>query len=131
MGSTSFELLKRRALSFLRDARVDLDSGDYDLVLFHVEQFAQLYAKYLIYRKLGDFPKVHTLVKLLRDLARVYEDCELGKFISENLEALYLLEESYISSHYVPREYEREVALRAINLGEKLLEVFRCLENLS
>lgn len=131
MGSLGFELLRRRALSFLRDARVDLDSGDYDLVLFHVEQFAQLYSKYLMYRRLGDFPKVHSVVRLLRDLARVYGDCGLGEFISQNLEALYLLEESYISSRYIPREYDREVALRVINLGEKLLEVFRCLESLS
>ena len=131
MGPLGFELLRRRALSFLRDAKVDLDSGDYDLALFHIEQFAQLYSKYLMYRKLGDFPKVHSLVRLLRDLARVYGDCRLGEFISQNLEALYLLEESYISSRYIPREYDREVALRVINLGGRLLEVFRCLESLS
>ncbi|MEM4528884.1 MAG: HEPN domain-containing protein, partial [Desulfurococcaceae archaeon] len=32
----------------------DFDRGDYDLVLFHIEQAIQLYAKYLLYRRLGD-----------------------------------------------------------------------------
>ncbi|MEL9996956.1 MAG: HEPN domain-containing protein [Sulfolobales archaeon] len=54
----SFDLLKKRALSFLRDAKTDFENGDYDLVLFHVEQFVQLYSKYLMYRKIGDYPKL-------------------------------------------------------------------------
>jgi len=72
----SFEILKRRALAFLRDAKEDFNKEDYDLVMFHVEQFIQLYAKYLLYRKLGDFPKMHSIIKLLRDLARVYNACD-------------------------------------------------------
>jgi HEPN domain-containing protein len=35
----SFEILKRRALAFLRDAKEDFNKEDYDLVMFHVEQF--------------------------------------------------------------------------------------------
>jgi HEPN domain-containing protein len=53
-----FELLKKRALSFLRDAKVDYEHEDYDLALFHVEQFVQLYSKYLLYKKIGDVYKV-------------------------------------------------------------------------
>jgi HEPN domain-containing protein len=45
-----FELLKNRALGFPRDARMDFENRDYDLVLFHIEQFAQLYSKYLLWR---------------------------------------------------------------------------------
>jgi HEPN domain-containing protein len=124
----SFDLLKKRALSFLRDARVDLENGDYDLVLFHVEQFAQLYSKYLMYRRIGDYPKTHSLIRLLRDLTKIYGDCGLKELLNEYLEALYLLEESYISSRYLPREYDRDIASRVLNLSEKLLEVFKCLE---
>jgi HEPN domain-containing protein len=126
----SFELLKRRALSFLRDARSDFENGDYDLTLFHVEQFIQLYSKYLLYKRLGDYPKTHGIVRLLRDIVRVYNDCKLNNFINENLEILYLLEESYITSCYLPREYDEDIAVRALKLADKILEVFKCLEGL-
>ncbi len=124
-----FELLKKRALGFLRDAKSDFELEDYDLTLFHVEQFVQLYSKYLLYRRVGDYPKMYSVIKLLRYLAKVYSDCGIDRFLEENLEALYLLEESYISSRYLPREYDRDIALRILKLGEKILEVFKCLES--
>ncbi len=40
--------MKKRARAFLEDAKTDYTRGYYDLVLFHVEQFLQLYLKYLI-----------------------------------------------------------------------------------
>lgn len=74
----SFELLRRRALSSLRDARIDLNNGDCDLTLLHVRQFAQPHSKYLInlylclfyieYKKIDDFPKAHSVMRLLWDL---------------------------------------------------------------
>lgn len=127
----SFDLLKKRALSFLRDAKTDFENGDYDLVLFHVEQFVQLYSKYLMYRKIGDYPKTHSLIRLLNEIVKIYSDCGLKELLNEYLEAFYLLEESYISSRYLPREYDRNIASRILNLSEKLLEVFKCLETSS
>jgi HEPN domain-containing protein len=127
----SFDLLKKRALSFLRDAKTDFENGDYDLVLFHVEQFVQLYSKYLMYRKIGDYPKTHSLMRLLNEIVKIYSDCGLKELLNEYLEAFYLLEESYISSRYLPREYDRNIASRILNLSEKLLEVFKCLETSS
>ena len=126
----SYELLKKRALAFLSIARDSLERGDYDLVLFHVEQFIQLYSKYLIYKRIGDYPKTHQIVRLLRDLSRVYDNNDLKDFLSENLETLYLLEEAYISSRYLPREYDREIADRVLETADRILEVFRCLESL-
>jgi HEPN domain-containing protein len=126
-----FDLLKKRALSFLRDAKTDFENGDYDLVLFHVEQFVQLYSKYLMYRKIGDYPKTHSLMRLLNEIVKIYSDCGLKELLNEYLEAFYLLEESYISSRYLPREYDRNIASRILNLSEKLLEVFKCLETSS
>jgi len=72
---------------------------------------------------------MYSVIKLLRYLAKVYSDCGIDRFLEENLEALYLLEESYISSRYLPREYDRDIALRILKLGEKILEVFKCLES--
>lgn len=125
-----FELLKRRALSFFKDAKSDYERGDYDLVLFHVEQSIQLYLKYLLYKKIGDYPKVHSIVRLLKDVARIYDSKELDDFLNRNLEAIYLLEEAYISSRYLPREYDKEIATRILKVGEKAIEVFMCLESI-
>ncbi len=80
-----FELLKNRALGFPRDARMDFENRDYDLVLFHIEQFAQLYSKYLLFKRIGDYPKTHSLLRLLSDLARIYGDCGLRDFIDKYL----------------------------------------------
>ncbi len=120
--------LKRRALAFLEDARFDFMREEYDLVLFHVEQFVQLYLKHLLYLRLGDFPKTHSPSELFKLLARVYNREEVMEFYRENLEMLALLEDAYISSRYLPRAFSREVAERALALSERLLEVFSWLE---
>ena len=125
----SFELLKRRALSFLRNARSSFELGEYDIALFNMEQFIQLYSKYLLYRRIGDYPKTHSIIRLLKDISKVYDAKEVENFIEDNLEGLYLLEEAYISSRYLPREYDMDIAAKLLKLSEKALEVFKCLES--
>jgi len=57
----NFELLKRRALSFLKNAKSSFEQGEYDIALFNMEQFIQLYSKYLLYRRIGDYPKTYSI----------------------------------------------------------------------
>lgn len=121
-------LLKKRAKAFLEDAEIDFSRNYYDLVLFHVEQFLQLYLKYLLYRKIGDYPKTHSLVRLVKDVYRVYNNDRLRKFYNKNLEVFYLLEEAYISSRYLPRKYDRDIAKRILDFAKKALEVLEWLE---
>jgi len=122
------EVLRRRARAFLENAKADFNRGDYDLVLFHVEQFLQLYVKYLLYLSLGDYPKTHSLTRLLKDLKKVRQEDVLKRFYDENLEMINLLEEAYITSRYLPREYDEEIARRALEFAEKALEVMEWLE---
>ena len=82
----------------------------------------------MLYRKIGDYPKTHSLTRLIRDLIKVYEDCKLREFYEKNLEMLYLLEEAYISPRYIPREYDKEIAKRVLDFAEKIMEVLECLE---
>jgi len=123
-------LLKRRAMGFLEAAKADFARGDYGLTLFHVEQFLQLCFKYLLYRKIGDYPKTYSLIRLIRDVVKVYGDERLREFYEGNLEALYLLEEAYIASRYLPRQYDSEIAGRMLKFAERALEVVRWLEGL-
>ncbi len=101
MGRKEF-FLKRRALAFLDTARLNLEKGYYDLVLFHVEQALQLYLKHLLYLCLGDYPKTYSLTALFRAVAKAYGDRRVEELLEKNLVALYLLEEAYIASRYLP-----------------------------
>ena len=125
MGGVEF--LEERALQFLV-SRAAAERGFYELALFHAEQALQLYTKYLIYRKLGDFPKTHFLRDLLdKPYGAV---CNLGDFLRRRSAVLALLEHAYITSRYLPfraRREDYEVARDA--LGEAL-DVLRCLESL-
>ena len=44
---------------------------------------------------------------------------------------IHLLEEAYITSRYLPREYDEDIARRALEFAEKALEVMVCLEKRS
>lgn len=121
-------ILRRRAESFLKDAVVDFERGDYDLALFHVEQFIQLSLKRLLYAKLGDYPKKRSVVRLLGEVLKLYDDEKLKTFYEENLEKLYLLEEAYVTSRYLPREYDRRIAEKMLRFAEEFREVLKCVE---
>ena len=116
------EILKRRALGFLKDAEADFERGEYDLVLFHVEQFLQLMVKSILYEELGSYPKIHSVTRLIKELAKIRD---LHGFYLDNIEMLNLLEEAYITSRYLPREYDREIAERALSFAKKALEVLK------
>ncbi|MCS7138044.1 MAG: HEPN domain-containing protein [Candidatus Caldarchaeum sp.] len=79
------EFLKKRALAFLVDAQTDFGRGEYDLTLFHVEQFMQLYLKHLLYRKVGDFPKTHSPSELFKQLAKAYDSTQVMDFLIKTL----------------------------------------------
>ena len=44
---------------------------------------------------------------------------------------IHLLEEAYITSRYLPREYDEDIVRRALEFAEKALEVMVCLEKRS
>ncbi len=125
------EHLKRRALVFFRNAMRNFDDGDYDVSMFNLEQAVQLYIKYLIYLKLGDFRKSHDLKVLFKDLLRLYGDCGLKDFYRVYSDKLRILSDAYILSRYIPVEYDREEVQDMINVVKKLMEVFKCLENMT
>ena len=122
------DFLKKRAKAFLESAQADFERGNYDLVLFHVEQFLQLYLKHLLFKKIGDYPKTHFLIRLMRSVMKVYNENRLQEFYEKNLETMYLLEEAYIASRYLPRQYDKEIAERILKFADKVLKVLEWLE---
>jgi len=66
MSDFQHDFLRDKKMAFLRSAHDDFSRGHYDLVVFHVGQFIQLYLKHLLYVKIGDYPKTHSLMYLTR-----------------------------------------------------------------
>ncbi|MGB9704690.1 MAG: HEPN domain-containing protein, partial [Pyrobaculum sp.] len=101
-----------------RAAGAMLEMGEYNLVLFHLEQALQLCLKYRRYEKYGDFPKTHSLKQLF---------AELGAEVEIDPLVIDLLEDAYIGSRYIPVRYSRESAHRAYREVERALRALSCL----
>lgn len=101
---------KEKADAFLDTAIYNFEKGRYDLAAFNIEQAVQLYIKTKLLELLGEFPRTHSLVALLRELSRVFKEEEVERFRKENIGILTKLSDVYITSRYYTREfYEDEV----------------------
>ncbi len=117
------ELLRRRSAGFWSHAREALQRGEYDLACFFAEQALQLRLKALLLRMLGVLPRTHGLRELLgilsgaleehgrRDLAR-----EVSGLARDLRSQLRILEEAYVGSRYLAREYASEDASESVDL---------------
>jgi len=88
---------------------------------FLFEQSIQLYLKYLIYKRIGDYPKTHNLKILFDNLNRLIN---ISEFISENEEIIDLLTTSYIESRYTMMEYSKKSAEISLKFLDKFKEKF-------
>ncbi len=100
------EKLKSRAEAFLDSAFYNAEKQNWDIALFNLEQTLQLWIKAKLLELYGDFPKLHSLKKLLSLLYEKFP--ELEKVVEENLLAIDLLEDVYISARYLESDYGRE-----------------------
>ncbi|RLI97064.1 MAG: DNA-binding protein [Candidatus Aenigmatarchaeota archaeon] len=103
------ELLKRRALNFLRIAKELFKKEIFDISAFNLKQFCQLYLKYKLLIKIGEFPKTHSVRDLLLLLGKVSsKENRVKKFLSKNVSLIKNLENAYITSRYIPIEFEKD-----------------------
>lgn len=115
------EILKERADEFVKLAEYAYKRKRYDLSVFNLEQAIQLYLKYKIWQKLGDFEKTHSITKLLKNFGRVYKKSKaINKLIKENLKLINDLEIAYIESRYLPAQFFKEDIDKAFEFLNKL-----------
>lgn len=107
--------LKERAKEFWEEGLRNFEESKFNLSAFHFEQAVQLYLKYLIGKKLGEWPKTHYLPELVGKLSEIYEKEEIKKFYKENEIFFDDLSDAYFTSRYYPRRFGR-------SLTEKLKE---------
>jgi len=103
------DIFKERAREFVFNAKTSAKRRKYDVAVFNLEQAIQLFLKYLLAKKLGDFPKTHSITFLLKELAKAYNKEKLVEiFIKENLSMLSILESAYITTRYLPHHWSKD-----------------------
>ncbi len=119
--------LKERAKEFWEEGVRLFNEGKYNLSAFHLEQAIQLWLKYLIALKVGEWPKTHHLSELIKGLVEVYENKEIWEFYQKNELFFDHLEDAYFVSRYFPKKFTQnsinqliEGSKEFLNLTEKI-----------
>lgn len=104
MSFEEAEVIRERAEAFLKNAEELFEKGVYDLAAFSLEQYCQLILKYKLLVKTGTYPRTRSLLRLIRELAKIEGSAAA---LLEDIVVLTKIEDAYIGSRYLPRRYER------------------------
>ena len=105
--------LLKRSRGFLETAEYQTGKGFYDLAVFSLEQGIQLFLKARVLTEGVDYPRTHSVRALLEMLSELVPENKKStvKNILENyLLELGMLEDAYIPSKYVMREFTKQEA---------------------
>jgi HEPN domain-containing protein len=103
-----YEALLKRSDGFLETALMQARAGMYDLAVFSLEQSLQLFLKATLLGVGADYPRTHSIRRLLELLTEVTGRSELRELASRYSVELGALEDAYISSRYIPRIYTKD-----------------------
>jgi|SRR3989344_2162928 len=113
------KFLKEKADAFLENGQEQLKKGIYFIAAFNFEQAAQLYIKHCLFLQLKDFPKIHPIDKLLEEFGKGFDkQREVDEFYKENVSVISDLNQSYITSRYLPVDF----TLYQVQEMEKFIE---------
>jgi len=123
MSYREVELLRSRALRMLSSAKGSFANEDYDIAAFLADQAVQLYLKSEILNLTGEIPRIHAVRQLFQMLKiALGEADEVDRFVRDNRSLLIRLEDAYISSRYIPKEYEREEVKEPVTFAEDVIK---------
>ncbi len=116
------EVLERRSREFLEEARIALERGSYDVACFLAEQSLQLFLKFVLLKIIGDYPRTHSIRRLLGELRKITGSKYLDEFIRANRARLSALEDAYLMARYFIKEYTLEDAEDMIKVVEETID---------
>lgn len=119
------EFLKERANEFFEEAEELFKKSKYNLSAFNLEQAIQLWIKYLIGKKIGDWPKTHYFSELIPQLSRVYREDKILKFYRENELFFDSLENAYFTSRYFPKRFTENGVLALFRGCKEFLKLIK------
>lgn len=117
------EFLKKRSREFWENAQELFKKGKYNLCVFNLEQAVQLWLKYLIGKKIGDWPKTHYIDELIKDFAKAYDNTEILEYFKEKEMFFEHLTDAYFVSRYYPREFSENLAEKMIKGCEEFFKL--------
>jgi len=103
------EFLRKRSQEFYENAEELFKEGKYNLSAFNLEQACQLFLKFLIGRKIGEWPKTHYLSELIKELSRAYRKKEILEYFQKNELFFESLTDAYFTSRYLPHEFTQTI----------------------
>jgi HEPN domain-containing protein len=109
-GEEEKRLLKR-SRDFLETAEYQISRGFYDLAAFSLEQALQLFLKAKVLVEGVDYPRTHSvrvLLEILSDLVPEDKKSSVKGILENYLLELGVLEDAYITSRYVMREFTKQ-----------------------
>jgi len=128
-------LLKKRSLSALKWAERAYLDGDYDTAAREAEYAAQLYAKAVIYRILGEERRGHDIRGLLGIIASALteggasNEAELLlEFLRSKRRILAELADAYLRATYGIFEYGKKEAEMLIKIAKEVIDVLKRIE---
>jgi len=118
-----YEGLIRRSDEFYLTAELQAERKMYDLAVFSLEQSLQLFLKATLLKLGVDFPRTHSVRRLLDVLSQVGGKEEIRQLLSVYSVELGSLEDAYIVSRYVARQYTSEEFERLRVVVKRVREV--------
>ena len=120
-----YEALLERSRRFYETASMQIERGFYDLAAFSLEQALQLYLKACLLRLGIDYPRTHSLRRLLELICKITQSEAIRDLLHQFSVELGALEDAYIVSRYVPRSYSLEELERLKKVVEEVTVVVR------
>ena len=117
------KFLKERAFEFWEEGVKLFNEKKYNLSVFNIEQAVQLWIKYLIALKIGDWPKTHYFSELIESVSDIYKSKEIIEFYKKNEIFFNNLEDAYYTSRYFPKVFSENTAAQLIENSKKFITI--------
>ena len=118
-----YNYLVERSRRFLLTAEIQIERGFYDLAVFSLEQALQLYLKACLLKLGVDYPRTHSARKILEIIYRLTGSEDIKRLLVEYAIELGVLEDAYITSRYIAREYSEEEAKRLYQVVREVMSI--------
>ena len=112
-----------RSRRFLLTAEMQIERGFYDLAVFSLEQALQLYLKACLLKLGVDYPRTHSVRKILEVIYKLTGSENIRRLLVEYAIELGVLEDAYITSRYIARDYSEEEARRLYGVVKEVMRV--------
>ena len=124
MKIDEYRIFLKRAGGFYKTALFQLDNGLFDLAAFSLEQYLKLFLKAVLLENGVYFPRipgVRALIRLLIDLKK-NQFSKLSSLLDKYELELSLLEDAYITSRYIPKEFTESELRKIMKALEEIVD---------